>query len=491
MAQSVLATDGYKFSMAEAGWPLRQETFYYSHRYGGPQILPVDVESFVRNFLPEPKPEDYVYLAAHEYEMGCGFKTAITHRHRLVVNSIPRGSWFLEREPVFTLGGPSALVSWVEPLVLMLNFRIQVATLALTDREALAAAVSVVTCERQKEIVHETLDSVQVPAPSIRADPEGYFEKVRTSVKRLVRIVENPARIFEVGMRAATCLEQHEIALRACRDEGVTRTSNVLLAARLGMIPVGTMGHEHVQRYGSDEAAFRAMRDRRPYRSSFLLDTFDTLRSGVPAAYQLIAEDTTRGDAIRYDSGDKVTQYLKACDEARALGIHPVHILEDGFDEELTHQFEKLRCQVGLSPQEQLYGYGGYLVSRPAFSPLSRDRVSAVWKLTWTGRTPTMKFADEAGGGKESIPGVPVVFRRQCGTGPLGIVGQDTEKPPAGYVRLTGGSDVASPLTLVSAAPSNVRMVEYSPTTRTLVEDLRRERDLSSEALKRAGSRAV
>jgi len=30
MAQSLLATDGYKFSMAEAGWPLRTETFYYS-----------------------------------------------------------------------------------------------------------------------------------------------------------------------------------------------------------------------------------------------------------------------------------------------------------------------------------------------------------------------------------------------------------------------------------------------------------------------------
>jgi hypothetical protein len=43
MAQSLLATDGYKFSMAEAGWPLRTETFYYSHRKGGPQVLPVDV----------------------------------------------------------------------------------------------------------------------------------------------------------------------------------------------------------------------------------------------------------------------------------------------------------------------------------------------------------------------------------------------------------------------------------------------------------------
>jgi hypothetical protein len=39
--------------MAEAGWPLRTETFYYSHRKGGPQVLPVDVPAFVRSLLPK------------------------------------------------------------------------------------------------------------------------------------------------------------------------------------------------------------------------------------------------------------------------------------------------------------------------------------------------------------------------------------------------------------------------------------------------------
>ena len=63
MAQSLLATDGYKFSMAEAGWPLRIETFSYSHRKGGPQVLPVDVPAFVRSLLPGPADDDYRYLA--------------------------------------------------------------------------------------------------------------------------------------------------------------------------------------------------------------------------------------------------------------------------------------------------------------------------------------------------------------------------------------------------------------------------------------------
>ena len=86
MAQSLLATDGYKFSMAEAGWPLRTETFYYSHRKGGPQVLPVDVPAFVRSLLPRRADDDYRYLAEHSYEMGPGFKAAIVQTERACSN---------------------------------------------------------------------------------------------------------------------------------------------------------------------------------------------------------------------------------------------------------------------------------------------------------------------------------------------------------------------------------------------------------------------
>ena len=74
VAISVLQTDGYKFSMAEAGWPLRKETFFYCHRKGGPQVLPVDVQSYVRSILPSPEAGDYEYLSTHDYDMGAGFK---------------------------------------------------------------------------------------------------------------------------------------------------------------------------------------------------------------------------------------------------------------------------------------------------------------------------------------------------------------------------------------------------------------------------------
>src|SRR5262249_62256317 len=80
----------------------------------------------------------------------------------LEIRALPRGAALHDREPVFTVTGPSALVSWLEPSVLMLHYRIQVASRA--------EEVRVVTCERQREIVRETLDAVGLPAPAIEAD---------------------------------------------------------------------------------------------------------------------------------------------------------------------------------------------------------------------------------------------------------------------------------------------------------------------------------
>ncbi len=450
MAANLLATDGYKFSMAEAGWPLRRETFYLSHRKGGLQVLPFDVEVEVKRALPEVADGDWAFLARNQYEMGPAFRSVL-EKPELTVRALPRLSVFAEREPVMTVTGPSALVSWLEPLALQFNYRIQVATLAVFEPEKLPAAVAELTCEAQRALVLETLDAVKVTPPPMRVDSEGYVERVRARVAELVEIVGTADRLFEVGLRAATCVEQHLLALEGCRRAGLTRTSHVLGASVLGLTPVGTMGHEHIQRFGSDDAAFRAMVERRYQRSSFLLDTFDTMTSGLPAALALMSERGQVGDSIRYDSGDKEAQYRRAFELSKQHGVRPVQILEDGFDAAQTRRFEALRVELGLRPDEQVYGYGGYLVAQTAGTPLTRDRVSAVYKLSQTGQRPTMKFGNDSTdtsslSGKQSVPGVPVVFRRRAGTaGPYGVIGQAGEAAPEGYVELTGAAPLAAP----------------------------------------------
>ena len=474
MAASLLMTDGYKFSMAEAGWPLRKETFYWSHRRGGPQVLPFDAAAEAAALLPRATKADHEWLGVNGYQCGPGFRAAVERHAGVTFQALPKGSVFYPREPILSATGASALVSWLEPLVLTWNWRVQVASVAVFAPEQLGAAVGVLTCERQKELTLEALDFVGVAAPPMVVDPDGYRERVRAKATELVSIVQDPSRIFEVGLRSSSCVEQHLLALEALKSVGVTRTSHVWGAKQLGMVPVGTMGHEHVQRFGSDDAAFRAMSDRRPNRSSYLLDTFDTVRSGIPAALALIAERLGEGDSIRYDSGDKVAQYRHAAAESKKLGVRPVQILEDGFDAALTRQFEALREEVGWAPHEQVYGYGGYLVATTSGSTLTRDRVQAVYKLSQSGRRATMKFGNETGAGKQSIPGRPVLFRRSSGVGPVGIVGQDGEAVPSGYRLLTGSSAAFSVAEARAVAEADQRL-EPSAATRALVEALKKE----------------
>jgi nicotinic acid phosphoribosyltransferase len=234
------------------------------------------------------------------------------------------------------------------------------------------------------------------------------------------------------------------------------------------------MGHEHIQRYGSDPAAFRAMVERRHQRSSFLLDTFDTIASGLPAAFEIMAERQGANDSIRYDSGDKEVQYRHAAKLAQTFGVRPVQILEDGFDAPQTTKFEALRVELGVRPEEQVYGYGGYLVAQTAGSALTRDRVSAVYKLCQTGNRPTMKFGNEAGAGKQSLPGRPVLFRRGAGaSGPFGIVGQEGEAPPPGYALLEAVGSLAENVAAArEVRPEDLRL-GLSDATQHLVDGLR------------------
>ncbi len=151
MGNSLLATDGYKFSMAEAGWPLRRETFYYSHRKGGQQVVPLDLECYVRALLPGADRERLrVPGRARATRWARASRRPSSAGTSWSIRALPKGARFYPREPVFSVTGPSALVSWLEPLLLQLNFRIQVATQALADRRGPGEALAVLSCEEQK-----------------------------------------------------------------------------------------------------------------------------------------------------------------------------------------------------------------------------------------------------------------------------------------------------------------------------------------------------
>jgi hypothetical protein len=329
----------------------------------------------------------------------------------------------------------SAVVSWLEPTAISLHYRIQLATAIMggsltLKHQDLAQRTQYATCEDEKLIIQETFDSLGRKAPAIEVRTSAYYDAVLARAKGLVDIVKNPDRIFEVGMRAVSCMAQHEIALRAIKDAGILRTSNVWLAQKLGMIPVGTMGHEHLQRSFDDYDGFVAMRDRFPGFLFYLPDTYSTLYSGVPSALRVIAETPDRDAGIRFDSETGIRgHYTFTVARAMEMGIQPRLALESGWNDKLTVEFEELREQVRWPADRQAYGYGGYLVNTP-WPTFQRDDVCAVWKISQTGSCAVMKFGDEPEGGKSSIPGNPVIYRPN----PL-EVGRST---PVGYILQEG-----------------------------------------------------
>ena len=145
--------------MALAGFPLRKETSVFMLRKGGPFYMPVDPVDYVNRLLPTPTDTDYAYLASQGMVMDPAYRVAMASGE-VEVQGLPQGAWFGDREPVLTVTGPSALVSFLEPQIIWLQFRIRVATLARLAPETLEQRLGVVTCER----------SLHVP---LRKDPAG------------------------------------------------------------------------------------------------------------------------------------------------------------------------------------------------------------------------------------------------------------------------------------------------------------------------------
>jgi nicotinate phosphoribosyltransferase len=117
----------------------------------------------------------------------------------------------------------------------------------------------------------------------------------------------NHSTIIEFGLRRA---QGPDGALSACRAAfigGSDSTSNVLGAALLGMPAKGTHAHSWIQSFDSELQAFRAYAHMFPDECVLLVDTYDTLKSGVPNAISVAKELEKSGhrlSGIRIDSGD-------------------------------------------------------------------------------------------------------------------------------------------------------------------------------------------
>lgn len=403
---SVLMTDAYKSSMAQAGFPLRPETFNLTLRRGGPHFLPFNFAEVARHLLLGmawgPGEKEWNQRSTNPYQCTAAMLSAL-ESDQIEVWSPPAGSWVGNGEPILTVTAPSFKASWLEPLAIMFRFPIQVATAIKNGVTEFKCS-----CEDEERIVRLVLEALNVNGTyTVTTDQVGYLYAVAQNVQAIKTALNGELhRAFEVGLRAASCIQMHRAALVVCQSHGLHHTSSMFGAMCLGLTPVGTTGHEHQQRWMNDEAGFRAMRDMRSAPPSYLFDTYDALEKGIPAAIKVMEEDPTRKCAVRFDSGDQDEQLRRFLEAERLYGIRPLYIFEDSYTAQKTVLNEAFCNSYGMEPATRLYGYGGFIVNPEGAVQFRRDDVSAVYKLSQTGTVPVMKTCGE----KSSLPGKPILL---------------------------------------------------------------------------------
>lgn len=113
--------------------------------------------------------------------------------------------------------------------------------------------------------------------------------------------------VLEFGLRRAQGPDAGIYGARAAMIGGCDATSNVLSGQMFGVPIAGTHAHSWVMSFPDELNAFRAYADCFPDKCLLLVDTYDTLRSGMPNAIQVFRELRERGHeplGIRLDSGD-------------------------------------------------------------------------------------------------------------------------------------------------------------------------------------------
>lgn len=130
---------------------------------------------------------------------------------------------------------------------------------------------------------------------------------IATKSSKICRATCGKGAVMEFGLRRAQGPDAGIFGARAAIIGGCASTSN-LITGQMFHVPVaGTMAHSWVMDYPSEYEAFRAYAAAYPDSCMLLVDTYDTLRSGVPNAIRVFRELRENGHepkGIRLDSGD-------------------------------------------------------------------------------------------------------------------------------------------------------------------------------------------
>ena len=138
---------------------------------------------------------------------------------------------------------------------------------------------------------------------------------IATKANRIVRASEGRA-VMEFGSRRAQGSAAAITGARAAYIAGCSGTACTITDKLYGVPALGTMAHSWIQMFDSEYEAFKAYAQTYPDGCTFLIDTYNVLKSGLPNAIKVFDEVLKpmgkRPKGVRIDSGD-ITYLSKKC----------------------------------------------------------------------------------------------------------------------------------------------------------------------------------
>ena len=212
--------------------------------------------------------------------------------------------------------------------------------------------------------------------------------------------------IMEFGLRRAQGPDAGNYGARAAVVGGCCGTSNVLTGQLFNIPILGTHAHSWVMSFPTELDAFRAYADIFPGNCLLLVDTYDTLRSGVPNAITVFNELRSRGyepSGIRLDSGDLAYLTKKARKMLDEAGFENAKICVSGdLDETLINSLKMQGACINT------WGVGTKLITsddKPALGGVYKMSAEIIDGVVY----PKIKLSENAV--KITNPGIKTVYR--------------------------------------------------------------------------------
>lgn len=207
--------------------------------------------------------------------------------------------------------------------------------------------------------------------------------------------------LSDFGLRRAQSLGSIH-ASRAAIVGGFDNTSNVLAAERYDIPPSGTMAHSFIETFDSELEAFRQYAASFPDHCVLLVDTYNTIKSGIPNAIKVAHELEALGHklkAIRLDSGDLAYFAKRARKMLDENGLDYVKIVvSNQLDEHVIKSLLEQEAPIDI------FGVGtSMVIGRPD------GAIDGVYKLASAGGKARLKISDNVQ--KTTLPGRKKVLR--------------------------------------------------------------------------------